>query len=337
MVINQQSLVSRHIGEYYVHKRGVPLAQVCQLHTVSAEEISRDVYQTEIEQPIRTCLAKGALTEKILYFVTTLGLPLKIAGQGEGLQTTAASVDSELAALYGRMHGMSVPFAGPVANPFFGQLGSVFRHPAVPVYLVTRLAGYSFEDVRAMIDRAQEARNTGMFVIDVRGDNNTEGNTWLRRAARLLPSERVILEDSPKVLYDQKNVIGYVSWGSNDPDRHRRHLGFQWLPGAIASEFVSTNGRTFTEPPETWNIGTWKNPATWFAGSPQTMTADLIHEGATGASGHVYEPFLGLNPRPDYLLPSYYKGRNLAESYYLSMPGISWQGIVVGDPLCRLR
>jgi uncharacterized protein (TIGR03790 family) len=102
------------------------------------------------------------------------------------------------------------------------------------------------------------------------------------------------------------------------------------------TEFVSTNGRTFKRPPDTWNISSWTSPQLWFEGAPQTLTADYIHEGATGASGHVYEPYLSMNPRPDILLPAYYQGRNLAESYYLSLPDVSWQNIVVGDPLCSL-
>ena len=66
------------------------------------------------------------------------------------------------------------------------------------------------------------------------------------------------------------------------------------------------------------------------------MSADYILEGATGMSGHVDEPFLGQTPRPELLLPAYYKGRNLAESYYLSIRSLSWQNIVLGDPLCSL-
>jgi len=30
------------------------------------------------------------------------------------------------------------------------------------------------------------------------------------------------------------------------------------------------------------------------------------------------------------------RGRNLAESYYLAIRSLSWQNIVVGDPLCSL-
>jgi len=139
------------------------------------------------------------------------------------------------------------------------------------------------------------------------------------------------------VLTGEKDVIGYAGWGSNDPNRHQRNLGFQWLPGALVTEYVSTNGRTFRRPPPDWTISTWKDSKGWFDGSPQTLTADYIHEGATGCSGHVYEPYLEFTPHPDQLFPAYFHGRNLAESYYLAIPGLSWQNIVVGDPLCKLR
>jgi uncharacterized protein (TIGR03790 family) len=145
------------------------------------------------------------------------------------------------------------------------------------------------------------------------------------------------MDESAKVLTGEKDVIGYAGWGSNDPNRHQRNLGFQWLPGALVTEYVSTDGRTFQRPPSGWTIGTWKDAAGWFAGSPQTLTADYIHEGATGCSGHVNEPYLAFTPHPDQLFPAYFSGRNLAESYYLAIRALSWQNIVVGDPLCKLK
>jgi uncharacterized protein (TIGR03790 family) len=147
-----------------------------------------------------------------------------------------------------------------------------------------------------------------------------------------------VFDDSTKVLYKQTDVIGFASWGSNDRNRHERYVGFAWLPGAIATEFVSTNARTFARPPKTWNISDWgiASRLKWFAGSPQSMTADYLEEGASAATGHVAEPYLTFSPRPDFLLPAYFKGRNLAESYYLSIPALSWQNIVVGDPLMSL-
>jgi uncharacterized protein (TIGR03790 family) len=147
----------------------------------------------------------------------------------------------------------------------------------------------------------------------------------------------VIIDDSAAVLSGIADVIGYASWGSNDPDRKHRFLHFKWLPGAIATEFVSTDARTFRQPPASWEIGNWNDRRTWFVGSPQTMTADYIHEGATGASGQVFEPYLTFCPRPEFVLPAYYSGRTLAESFYLGIPGLSWMNVVIGDPLTRLK
>jgi uncharacterized protein (TIGR03790 family) len=337
VIINDSSMFSRRIAEYYVHKRSIPLANVCHVKAGIDEGISREVYEKAIEAPIAAYLSTYGLREKILYIVTTLGLPLRVDGAGSGMGTTTCAVDSELTLLYAKMRGQKFKAEGMVPNPLFGKRDEPFRHPQFPIYLVTRLAGYDFEDVKGTIDRSLQAANRGKFVIDLNNNDNEPGNDWLRAAARLLPADRVVMDTSAKVLYDQREVIGYAAWGSNDKNRKRRFLGFQWLPGAIATEYVSTNGRTFQRPPDSWTISTWKDTANYFAGAPQSLTADYIHEGATGCSGHVAEPFLVATPRPDLLLPAYFSGRNLAESYYLSIRALSWQNIVVGDPLCKIR
>jgi uncharacterized protein (TIGR03790 family) len=336
VIVNHASSISRRIGEYYVHRRSIPLANVCQLNVTENEQITWPVYEQQIEQPVAAFLQQSGLREKALYLVTTLGVPLCVNGSGDGPGTETGAVDSELTLLYAKMHGRKFQRAGIVPNPLFQKRDLAFRHPDVPLYLVTRLAGYDFDDVRGIIDRALVARNRGKFVLDLAGSDDHEGNNWLRTAATLLPAARVVLDESDKVLYNETDVIGYAAWGSNDHNRHQRHLNFRWLPGAIATEFVSTNARTFRKPPDDWNISTWKDKSHWFAGAPQTLTADYIHDGVTGCSGHVFEPYLTATPRPDYLLPAYFSGRNLAESYYISIPGLSWQNIVVGDPLCKL-
>ncbi len=51
-------------------------------------------------------------------------------------------------------------------------------------------------------------------------------------------------------------------------------------------------------------------------------------------AGHVAEPFLDATIRPNILFPAYLSGFNLAESFYLAMSFVSWQTVIVGDPLC---
>jgi Tfp pilus assembly protein PilF len=128
--------------------------------------------------------------------------------------------------------------------------------------------------------------------------------------------------------------MGYFSWGSTDPQNRVRAVKMDFVPGAIGATFVSTDARTFKEPPETWQPTNTSDRVTWFEGSPQSLVGDLIREGLTGVAGQVSEPYLQSAVRPDVLFPVYLAGFNLVESFYLAIPHISWQTVVIGDPLC---
>jgi uncharacterized protein (TIGR03790 family) len=236
-----------------------------------------------------------------------------------------------------------VPVAGFVPNPYFHSgrpLSEVkpFRHESMDAYLVTRLDGYTVDDALALIDRSVKASRDGRFIFDERTSWNDRGNNWLRSAAQRLRAsgfaDSVLLDESGKVITNESRVIGYYSWGSNDPAIRMRRFGFGFVPGALASMFVSTDGRTFREPPAEWTPGEWTDPKTFFVNSPQSLAADFIRDGVTGIAGHVAEPYLEAAIRPDILFPVYTRGLNLAESFYAAMPYLSWQTIVIGDPLC---
>ena len=106
LVVNRADKLSRHIGDYYISKRGVPLANVCKLDILEEdEEISWDTYVEDVERPIARCLAKDGLRDQVLYIVTTMGVPLKVKGEGQELSAEYCAVDSELALLYSKMQG----------------------------------------------------------------------------------------------------------------------------------------------------------------------------------------------------------------------------------------
>ncbi len=338
VVVNDASALSRQVGDYYQKVRAIPAANMCHLKADPVEVIRRPAY-VAFEQAVAKCLALPSLRDGIRYIVLTAGVPLAIEGTSQvgTVNSDEASVDSELTLLYGRRRGESFAATGALPNPFFRQRDTPFDQRAFPMYLVIRLAGYSFAEIRGMIDRGLNAQNRGKAVIDLRDESDREGNNWLRTAALLVPAERCVFDESTRVLSRIADVIAYASWGSNDKARKERFLGMKWLPGAIATEFVSTNGRTFARPPDSWRLGTWTDKKNWWAGSPQSLTADYLLEGASGATGQVAEPFLHQCPRPDQLLPAYLGGRTFAESAYLAIPSLSWMNIVVGDPLMRLR
>lgn len=335
LIANETSAASRAIAEYYAGARGLPYARICRIRVTEDEEITREVYEERIAAPVREFITRRGWRDRILCLVTTTGVPLKIRGS-LGPRGAAASVDSELATLYMELSGEPVPREGPLPNPYFRKR-TPFDRASFNTYLVARLTGFTVADVKAMIDRAAGARNAGIAVFDQRGPELDEGNLWLRQAAQALPPNRVRLDETKAVLAGLRNVIGYASWGSNDASQRQRGPGFEWLPGAIATQFVSTDGRTFREPPAAWRITTWDDRGNHWAGSPQSLAGDLIRQGASGVSGHVYEPFLQFTPRPRELFTAYLSGGlTLAESYWTAIPVISWMNIVVGDPLCRL-
>jgi uncharacterized protein (TIGR03790 family) len=251
-----------------------------------------------------------------------------------------------LTLLYRRRTGQSgttVQVPGFVPNPYFAGTTPIaniqpFSHRVHDIYLVTRLDGYTVQDAIGLVDKAAAAAPRGRFILDERGALvDPGGDRWLRATAERLRSQglddRVTLDESRQILTKQADVLGYYSWGSNDPGIRTRHLDMAFLPGALAGMFVSTDGRTFKEPPASW-IPSDDARNGVFGGSHQSLTADLIREGVTGASGHVDEPYLDATIRPEILFPAYVSGRNLAESFYAAMPYLSWQTIVIGDPLC---
>ena len=334
LVLNEASPISMDVGMYYAQKRGIPQANILRLKTGSDDNISREDFDRLIHAPIAAWLSRNFAQDRILYIVLTKGIPLRITGTS-GKDGTVASVDSELTLLYRRLLGISMPPAGPIKNPFFlaeAPLGQAkpFSHADQDIYLVSRLDGYNITDIRGLIDRGFAPSKSGKILLDAKGSSTEKGDGWLLEAAELLDKagfkDRVVLDNSKKVLTGEKGVLGYYSWGSNDPAIRIRHFDFEFVPGALAGMYVSSDGRTFKESQEDWTIAE--------SGFPQSLAADLIRDGVTGISAHVDEPFLEGTIRPNILFPAYLSGFNLIESYYLAMPYLSWQTVIVGDPLC---
>ncbi len=338
LVVNESSPDSLTIGDYYAKSRSVPAGQIVRLKAPVAEAISREAYQTSIEAPIANWLSRFLLQDQILFIVLTKGIPLRVDGT-VGQAGTVASVDSELTLLYRKLAGIQVPVTGRIDNPYFlndRPLSEArrFTRSVADIYLVTRLDAFTTDEVLKLIDRANKPVRDGRIVLDQKSTMiDRGGDQWLAETARRLTDSgeaaRVTLDATRAVAATTDPVLGYFSWGSNDPANQRRQMGLMYVPGAIGGMFVSTDGRTFREPP-----ATWKPAPAGSASGGQTLVADLIREGITGISASVAEPYLDAIVRPQILFPAYLSGYTMAEAYYLAMPYLSWQTIIVGDPLC---
>ena len=341
VVINDNSPDSQRIGEHYAKTRGLPESNVLRIQTSSEEAIERAAYITTIEQPLGQAIQRAGLQDRLLYIVLTKGMPLRITGS-QGVTGTMASVDSELTLLYRRLLGQPIALDGKIDNPYY--LGNREIRAAQPlsrrdhdVYLVTRIDAFTVDQALALIDRAQTPEKDGRIVLDQRASSGS-GDDWFARAAKRLADEgqaaRVVLDTTDKPVRDEKAVLGYYSWGAADPANRVRRVGMEFSAGSIAANLASFDARTFRQPPESWSPSASPDKASWFEGSADTLIGDFIRDGVTGISGQVAEAYLFGAVRPDILFPAYLAGFNLAEAFYLAVPSLSWQTIVIGDPLC---
>src|ERR1700733_10651431 len=157
LVINSRSEAATQIGDAYIRTRAVQQDHVVHLDVSTAETIARPDYDARIERPIAQWLRQHSLEDKILYIVLTKGVPLRVDGTA-GLEGTVASVDSELTLLYRKLLGLTPAVSGRVDNPYFlGDRDPIHTEPftrfSSDIYLVTRLDGFTVDDVLKLIAR----------------------------------------------------------------------------------------------------------------------------------------------------------------------------------------
>jgi len=337
LIVNRQEPRSLRIAAYYQQRRGVPAANRIELDTAPDEAIGREVFERDIREPIEDFLSAHGLADQVEILVTTFGVPLVVF---DGL--ARASVDAELALLFSGQVGDPIDFSQ--TNPYLGSSRRFreFRRrfpDANPRFLVARLTGYATEidpttlvpvQIKNTIDAAQAevgADDASVWVLD-EDPTQAVGNERLDAAADRLGALGVatVHDTTPHFVTDVDAIAGYASWGSNDRNSpeapYYGDLPAGRSPGvfaarAVALDFVSSNARSFREPPE----------------YGQSLVADLLVLGAAGVAGHVFEPTLQSVAFPDLLLPYYAAGVPAAEAFFRSHPQLGWANVWIGDPL----
>lgn len=324
VIVNSNSAVSDSIGVYFAQHRHIPSQNILRISVPVTEEITTAQF-SDLRSQVEALLLSRGIADSVNYLVTTKGVPLKVKGAD---LYYSASVEGELALILGPYAGL-IGGNGRVASPFYRQRTD-FTHKHYRIYLVTRLDGYTFTDVQGLIDRAgdipEHIPSHGSVVLDMDPLWNSSAsflNTRMRVAADTLRKRNVTvqLDTTTQFITGVQGVSGYAGWGSND--KHTALNGrihFTWNPGAIAETYVSTSARSFTAPPV----------------YGQSLIADLIAEGVTGAKGYVYEPFTNAMADVSILFDLYSAGYTLAESYFSASQFLSWMDVVVGDPKYRL-
>jgi uncharacterized protein (TIGR03790 family) len=341
---------SIRLARYYAEKRAVPNGNIIALPMSSVETISWPEFINTIYQPLQDELVAqkwidafgttltdsigrkryGISGNRISYLVVCRGVPLRVSDAQEfhhhGTQaaergefsTNAGAVDSELSLL---VHG-TYDINGWVPNPWFGgEQESLFE--SLPVLKVTRLDGPSFADAAGLVDHALEAERTGLlgrFYVTVRGPHRA-GERWFEQAAEELADmgfdgdvDREGLNLPSSARFD--GPVLYFGWYSQNLSGPMVLPGFRFPPGAIALHLHSFSAQTMRSTSAGW-------------------CGPLVARGVTATFGNVFEPYLELTLNPPMLLRALKRGRNLGDAAYYATKALSWQTIVIGDPLYR--
>jgi uncharacterized protein (TIGR03790 family) len=347
VVESDASSISQLIGDYYANARSIPSDHVFHLpaKTPLTEEITRGQYNFWIRDKLVDFFTnlRPDLKDSIKYIVLTKDVPHKVYDpNGIGTNSQSASVDSELTQLFTGNVGDGGQF-GRVANPFFGTYHSPANWSSPNAsYLVFRLDGYQTNpdpttgipaDVQRLIDDSQSPASTGTVLLDATAATGM-GNDWMVTANTILTNMAipVVLDTTSTMQSGYTDLIGYCSWGSNDPANAGIPYygeippgsGIIWpgtfTKGSLTTDYVSTSGRTYLDGSQ--NYG-------------QSLAVDLEHGEAGGTNGHVYEPYLDAVSRPHFLFPHYFQGVQAGLAYYQSIAYMSWMNVVVVDPLMK--
>ena len=108
----------------------------------------------------------------------------------------------------------------------------------------------------------------------------------------------------------------YAGWYANNADGPFALPRVEFMPGAFAYHLHSFSAATLRSTTQNW-------------------CGPLLAKGATCTMGCVYEPYLACTPNVAAFLERFADGFTFGEAAWASQPALSWQTVVIGDPLYR--
>jgi uncharacterized protein (TIGR03790 family) len=238
---------------------------------------------------------------------------------------TGAAVDSELTLLLVENYPKVSWLPNPLNFRFDKEPGMQRFRQAV--LMVGRLDGPTPEIARRLVDDALEVEKNGLkgtCYLDARGlkgEGQAGSYDWydahLVRLAQLMKERstvKVVLDQNPELFPPGscREAALYCGWYS----LAKYVASCTWQKGAVAFHVASAEATTLRRP------------------LSQVWCKRLLEEGVAATLGPVSEPYLTAFPLPDDFFPLLMTGKlGLLEVYFRTLPHLSWQMVLIGDPL----
>lgn len=351
ILANRDDPESLRLADYYARRRGVPAANILALPLPLAESVSWPDFVRTLFAPLQDELVRRGWIDavgmelhdelgrrkyavsghRIAYLVVCRGVPLKIQHDAalyrdvpplthnRQFRVNGAAVDAELSLLA----QSGTPINAFVPNPLFRK-DRPAGVDAAPVVKVSRLEAPTFAQARALVDSALAVERTGLIgraYVDIGGPHK-HGDQWLEATVRELEALHYDLdvqrERDPLAASARADAVAlYFGWYAGNLNGPFALPGYRFAPGAIALHIHSYSAPTLRQE----NGGGWCGP--------------LLARGVAATFGNVNEPYLELTHQPQLLMRALARGDTLGDAAYYALPALSWQAIVIGDPLYR--
>lgn len=367
VVYNSNIPQSMDLAVHYAKARSIPEENLLGIPLPDRGQISRTGFNTSLRDPLRNAFvtrgwwalgrtAEGVIMpakSKITTLVCVRGIPFKIGREiiaaqqatqqenqngpptqpktqppknqppkGQFTNFNEASVDSELA-----MMGMQgLPIEGPLKNPYFKKDQSFANAKLPMMLLVGRIDGPSYEICKRMISDAiaTETRGLwGMCYLDIanKGGGYQIGDQWLENIANINFTTGIptVIDKNKQTFttnYPMSDAALYYGWYTKHKNGPLLNEDFRFRKGAVATHLHSFSASNLRDSNSHW-------------------TGPILSKGAAATLGNVYEPYLHLTHHFDIFHDRLIKGFSLVEAAYMSVPVLSWQNVVIGDPLYR--
>ena len=349
ILANSSDRDSLNLAAHYARARQIPNRHIVNLRMPRTEEITWKEFSKEILNPLRKALMDrnlisgsfGPLTDsfgrrqfipldnKVEYLAICRGVPLKLKNElskvplvqinktPKNYRKTTSSVDAELALLASENQQTIgwIPnplFKRPNPGPFSKQL----------VIKVSRLDGPSQKAALQLVDSALDGETAafGRAYVDSGGPHN-QGNDWMKAIIENLQKQGfpTDIETTSRLFQTGQRFdapILYFGWHSHNLQGPFSRSDIKFPPGALAFHIHSFSAQSLRSDTRHW-------------------VGPLVEKGVTGTIGNITEPYLHLTHHLPILLDELLSGKSLAEAAYTSLPVLSWQAVLIGDPLYK--
>lgn len=363
VVYNKRSPGSKAVADHYADKRLVPADQVIGLDVGTDDSISRTDYRRQIQEPLLKELTGRGLVEfaidivparnghpvrvryqtrasKVRYILLCHGVPFRILSDPgydpkrdddmadsnpPHLRTDGASVDSELALL--PVLGQ-YPLYGPAGNRLALTTNAALINPVNGVFMVTRLDGPTPEIAKGLVDKALVAERDGLngrAFFDLRNITNggyATGDRWITNAATAAKRAgfETVVDNRPEIIgigFPFAQVALYAGWYDSEAKGVFELPTNEFMPGAIAYHLHSFSAQFLRDPSARW-------------------VGPLLAKGAAVTLGCIDEPYLEITPNIGVFFERLMDHQfTVGEAALACQVFLSWQNVVIGDPLYR--